>query len=392
MSDRPAKPYPEFPLFAHASGRWCKKIRGRNHYFGKWEIGWQAALAAYQEVADYLHSGRRPPTDPNAVTVRYVCNHFLTAKEKLCESGDITQRTFDDYRRTAVRVADELGKDIAVASLTVTDFDNLRKSLSKTMGPVTLGNEITRVRVLFKHAYDCELIDRPVRFGPHFKKPSKKTLRTERAKKGKRLFTAQQLCTLVDEASEQMAAMIHLGVNCGFGNMDCARLTRKHLNGTNWLDYPRHKTGIPRRCYLWDETLQSLAFKRPSAKDEKHDSLVFITKYGQPWFKESVDSPITKEFRKLLDDTGIYRPGLSFYALRHTFETVAGESRDQAAVDHIMGHARDDMASLYREEISDERLVDVSLSVRRWMYGQDKVVGFGGVKTGVSTKKRPKRK
>jgi len=66
---------------------------------------------------------------------------------------------------------------------------------------------------------------------------------------------------------------------------------------------------------------------------------------------------------------------VSFYALRRTFETIGGECRDQAAVDHIMGHARDDMASVYRERISDERLEAVTDHVRRWLFG---VPGTGG--------------
>lgn len=32
--DKPTKPYPAYPLLAHATGRWCKKIRGRFVYFG----------------------------------------------------------------------------------------------------------------------------------------------------------------------------------------------------------------------------------------------------------------------------------------------------------------------------------------------------------------------
>jgi len=62
--------------------------------------------------------------------------------------------------------------------------------------------------------------------------------------------------------------------------------------------------------------------------------------------------------------------GRNFYALRHTFETIGGDSRDQIAVDAIMGHARDDMASGYREWISDERLIAVTNHVRGWLFGK----------------------
>jgi integrase len=256
---------------------------------------------------------------------------------------------------------------------------------------------------VFKYAHDAGLIDRPVRFGPMFTKPSRKAMRKARHAKGPRMFEAQEIRTLLDAAGTQVKAMILLGVNCGFGNSDVATLPRKGVELTTaWIDHPRPKTEIQRRVPLWPETVDALAAalqERPQSKDRSHDGLVFVTKYGQPWSNRfrrkklpsgpqnqdagegnghtlaSTDSPITKEFAKLLKSLKIERPGLNFYALRHTFETLGGESRDQVAVDAILGHSREDMASIYRERIRDERLKAVTDYVRAWLFPKAKSRG-----------------
>jgi integrase len=128
--------------------------------------------------------------------------------------------------------------------------------------------------------------------------------------------------------------MILLGVNCGFGNTDCGTLPLSALNlATGWIDFPRPKTGISRRCCLWPETVAAIRdalASRQDTKDKANASLVFITKYGESWGKETSASPISAETRKLLDALGI-NGSRNFYALRHTFETIGGESRDQVA-------------------------------------------------------------
>jgi integrase len=154
-----------------------------------------------------------------------------------------------------------------------------------------------------------------------------------------------------------------------------------------WLDYPRAKTGVPRRCPLWPETVKAIRThlaKRPQAKNPADNSLAVLTRGGKPWVKvvttEVVeadgatrpqvrfDDCIAKETAKLLKELGIARPGLNFYALRHTFETVGGGSRDQVAVNAIMGHVDESMAAAYREEVGDDRLRAVVNHVRSWLF------------------------
>jgi integrase len=197
-----------------------------------------------------------------------------------------------------------------------------------------------------------------------------KTLRLHRAGQGLKLFTVEEIRKLLDAAGTPLKAMILLGINAGFGNSDCGNLPLTALDlEAGWVDYPRPKTGIPRRCPLWPETIvaikEALA-KRPEPKKPEHAGLMFITKYGKPWSKDIADNPVTKETRKLLDSLGM-NGRRNFYTLRHTFRTVADEARDQPAADYIMGHEVPHMSSVYRETISDERLRAVADHVRRWL-------------------------
>src|SRR4051794_11001388 len=97
--DKPAKPYPEFPLFPHATKRWAKKIRGKMHYFGPWSDP-DGALKKYLDQRDALHAGRKPRADTDYLTLRDLLNRFLTSKKVLLDAGEITPRTFDDYHAT----------------------------------------------------------------------------------------------------------------------------------------------------------------------------------------------------------------------------------------------------------------------------------------------------
>jgi integrase len=368
--DKPDKPYPEFPLFAHAAGVWAKKIRGKLHYFGKWDDP-DAALKKYLAEKDALHAGRKPRPDAGAVTVKVVVNAFLNEKAARRDAGELSPRTWDDYKRAGDLLVGEFGKSRLVEDLAPDDFGALRNKMAKQWGPHRLGTTIQCVRCIFRHAYESGLLDRPMRYGPGFKRPSKKTMRLHRAKGGPKLFTAEEVRQMIHAAAVPLKAMILLGINCGFGNADCGNLplAAVALEG-GWIDYPRPKTGIGRRAPLWPETVVALREaldRRPKAKHAEDAGLVFITKRGYSWAKDIADSPVTKETRKLLDALGI-NGHRNFYTLRHTFRTVADASKDQPAVDYIMGHETPHMSSVYREGIDDERLQAVADHVRKWLF------------------------
>jgi integrase len=292
------------------------------------------------------------------------------------DAGELSIRTWNDYRQVAMMLVSHAGKSRLVDDLAPDDFASLRNRVAKRWGVHRVTKLIQYTRSLFKHAFEAGLIDTPVRFGPGFKRPSKKTVRQNRAKRGKQLFTPEEIRRLLDEAGSPMKAMVLLGINCGFGNADCAHLPTSALDlDGGWIDFPRPKTGVERRCPLWRETVAAIReamADRPEPKDKANVGLTFITKYGHCWGKATSDNPLSKETRKLLDSLKI-DGNRNYYTLRHTFRTVADETRDQPAIDRIMGHESTHIAEMYRERIGDDRLRVVTDHVRSWLFSAPQV-------------------
>ncbi len=394
-SQTATKPRPDAPPFLHKTGRWCKKVRGRFVYFGyaKDDPDGSKALESWREQKTDLLAGRTPRPKSDELTIRELCDRFMVSKRAKMDSGELTAASFGDYFATCKRIIDQFGKARAVADLRPEDFQKFRACMAKGWSPVTLANEIQRIRVVFNYGE----VDHGVKvnFGSEFSRPPRKIMRKARRARGKRMFEADELRKIIGAASIQLKAMLLLAANAGLGNSDCANLKFSHLDlDRAWLDYPRPKTEVSRKCPLWAETVAALRAAiaaRPAPKSADLTSNVFVTKYGGRWGnvtlheadpengKEasvSSDDPICKEMSKLLATLGLKRKGLNFYGIRHGFETVAGKRGDQGAVDVIMGHDRNDMASVYREESNDERLkqldnqrlLAVVTHVHEWLY------------------------
>ena len=158
------------------------------------------------------------------------------------------------------------------------------------------------------------------------------------------MLEADGIRQVIDSAKQPMRTMILLGINAGLGQSDIANIPQSAVDlDKGWIDYPRPKTGIERTIPLWKETVDALRdviTKRPHPKDEDDSNLYFVTKYGNRFVRTSergaqIDG-VALQFAKLLRNLNLKRPGLNFYALRHTFQTIAEAGHDFPAIRHVM--------------------------------------------------------
>ncbi len=375
---KPDKPYPDFPLFPHARGYWAKKIRGRMCYFGPWADP-DAALELYRQQAPDLHAGRTPRPVSEGITVAELCNLFLAAKRQAHESDQLSGRMYDDYLDVCKTVAPSLVRSSVVAGLRAEDFARAKVDAAKRLGPVSLGIWIQRVRTIFKWGYESEHLEKPVRFGPGFAKPSRRAVRLQRAAGGAKLVSAADCRKLIAAARPPLDAMILLGLNAGLGQSDCSDLPLSAVDlDAGWLTFPRPKTGISRSCPLWPETIRALRAaidSRPTAKDPADADCVFVTKYGHRWVRRTdrgaaergtIVDAVALMFKRLVVATDTKAGG--FYNLRRTFRTVADGVKDSVAVDVVMGHSDESMGAVYRQSVENERLIKVVEFVREWLF------------------------
>lgn len=375
---RPAIPYEGFPLKPHSSGMWSYNFKGRRYYFGPWcgvdgKSRWKEALDQYLVERDELHAGRTPIRRAgNITTLADLLNSFRRTKKNQLDSERLTQDSFDKIEEVCDLIA-TLGVGRPAMSISKHELEELRVLLctgkqGQMLGPKSQCRKLSIARSVFNYGNE-EFNDVAVKYKKALQGPTALELRRARNEVGERLFTPDEINSLIKIASPQMQAMIYLGINCAFGNNDCARLKVESFDfTTGWHRLARHKTEIQRRAPLWPETLAALY----RVVQTRTSGMVFGTKQGNSWEGKGKADPISAEFTKLTKKLGIHRTNVTtFYTLRRTFATIAEEVVSRDVVEFIMGHATraDDMAAIYRQRVSNGAITKAADHVRTWLLG-----------------------
>lgn len=373
----PEKPYPDFPLRPHARGKWTKKIAGKSHYFGTWDDPYNA-LREYE--AFLAGNSPAPKKTTGSMTLADAMDLFLEAKEAQSVEGLIVKRTFQELTNTANAFASYVGAHRLPNALTPADFGAYRTHLAtvRKLGPVTISNEIVRIRSIMSWIHETYFPGTLPQFGPSFSRANRKSLRKHKAEMKSKLLAPETIHSILDESGVHFRAMVLLGINCAFGPTDCARLPLKFAQeaiATGWLVFPRTKTFVAREAALWPETMAALAAsieRRPAPKTDEAKKACFVAPAGTTYDPNDDGKAMLIQGRwKAAKKAARLNDG-SFYCLRHTFNTIAEQTGDQIAVKLVMGHTDGSMSENYRHapgkrSIDDKRLIKVSKAVRDWL-------------------------
>jgi hypothetical protein len=360
---KPKPPYKGFPLVPHANGQWYRYFPGVGRkFFGPWRDP-DAALERFKREFPYLHAGLEPPTESLSLSDLYVA--YDNDRKTMLDTGRIKQRSYDELMAVARVVRDTLGATCPVDKITPLSLKAVSHKLAvnkkgEATSPVSHKRKLTYARMLFRFAN--EMLDCKVKYKEALKSPEKRLLRERRTAAGAKMFTAEELRSLLlvaDARNEHaMCAVIYLGLFAGFGPTDCIHLTVDKVRG-EFLEFPRPKTGISRKCWL-------PAVARDAIRASAEGPHVLN---GRVWNRHV----LAREFRKLCEASGIYSKGRTEpYSLRRTLETVAKNAEvNQSVIERVMGHERPDMSEVYNQKVFDKQLRKLGEFIERWLEGSE---------------------
>ena len=197
----------------------AKKAPRGVFYFG---VDRDETLKRFARDRESLKSSLGVKPDGAETIVGELMNCYVSTKRERMNWGELSPKMWTEYHRACEVMFETFGKNCRVVGLRHDDFGAMRRIRGTNLGPLAIGSFIQRVRTVFKYGFNAELIDVPIRFGPNFAKPSRRTLRIQKADKGVRMFEAEVVRTILTATSALLKAMILLCIKGGSGQTDCS--------------------------------------------------------------------------------------------------------------------------------------------------------------------------
>ncbi|MHC4114684.1 MAG: tyrosine-type recombinase/integrase [Planctomycetota bacterium] len=344
----------KFPLTLHPTGQYCKKIKGKIHYFGSNK---QKALQKYLDQATWLHGTQKDMQklkDEN-MTLKQLCDMYLKYQHSKLQASNLTANHYNEQVGSLKKLMVFLDQNITINKISTMDLQNYKRKIQKSHVSISrLNLHISIMKALFHWARKNDILEHI----PNIDAVSREKI----VHNEKFIFNHEQIGKLLNTADAKMKAMIWLGLNCGFGCTDCSDLKWTDLDLVNArVKLPRKKTGILRDLPLWPETIEALK------KVPKTGVLVFYTSRKNSFVhtivktdsngnrKYSTQNTITTKFSRLIKKSRLKVPnGTGFYTLRRTAATIAAQSGDPFAVQRLLGHADLQMATRYVQDVSKQ--------------------------------------
>ncbi|HEV7299038.1 MAG TPA: hypothetical protein VGN72_06690 [Tepidisphaeraceae bacterium] len=409
-TNKPAKPWPEFPLYWHVRGYWMCKRRGR-------ELRYTAdAMESYDQYKADLEAERtgmgRVVAARKRYTLRDAVNLYLTRQKKRLDDGELSAVQFAKCRM-------ELDRKLKESTSFATDLEEFCAGYPGDPAP---GKHFTAIRaravgrglqaahrhiVIVRAALDVAARKHLMRspdYGDDFDPPTAARIDRDRndrdLKHGARSWSVDDLRTMLTAAkgkkrNPHLYAQMLLALFAGFGSDDCSAVPRQAFKREQGVVvFPRVKNNRPRVAALpavvWAALDASAAHRDKLFKlkgitpAEPH--LFFLSEQGKRCNAARTTSDergllttgrndtIGKNFQRFVAGLELERYRAGFKTLRAMGRTLmVGANVDSDLIAVVMGRRfRYPVDEYYIRGDLREKLGEVASHVERQLFGDVK--------------------
>jgi len=331
------KPFEDFPLHWHKTGRWRKKFRGRHYYFNA------DAVRSYDEwkvLEDSLLSGEAPPAERGRrpMVLQHAIDTFLAYQHNRFARDEIGPAQMGKYVK---EIKIELPKSVS-ANTRLEDFcDDARgpalfakiRAAAIRRGLQVAERHVVYVRAMFDlvskrgENYLCA----PPLYGEEFAKPTQGQIEKEKfgRSQGDTVWTFAEAAELIQTAVRRdihLYAQLVLMAIGGYTSADVSALPLSAIDRKNGIiNFPRVKNFRRRLCPLIPPLLNAIDASlklraKPASVEFEH--LAFLTRQGTPL------NVVVAKTDRMGDVTGTRRKDVLNLRLRRLCDTLDTNRRD----------------------------------------------------------------